>query len=528
MTAADISEVLEHTPRRRLSFYFVLLFVVGPVWLAVPSCWLYVFYALFTKDLFIEGWKGYALFTLASAEVVFNIYYRYLVRQLDVPTTTPIRTVEELEETLSRVLKAGLISPDVRPDKVADGAARPASPWEDVAELDYNDPRACDFRHAFRTWFYRVPWSQVRRHECRQWLYWAIYNADMPPLERMSTQEQEVLERALGSMEKRIGRKIPEGSNPETKPFRISLDTLNVYSRPLVMYAIIFAINWVTTKRLQWKYQFEFSSYNGMEYAIRTPKTWNPSSKERPIVFFYGLGSGISQYKVALTRIIRQVPDRPLLVIMQPHISQDIFHPNYLNPFTREETTERLAGLLDSLGWANASTDLSKEALVRRPGSELGVTMLSHSNGTYGHTWMLKDKPHMISRNCLIDPVCFSSWEGDTCFNFLYRPCTNGLHLFMRYFVSSELGIAYMLTRRFDWTSNALWASEIPNASDVSKTLFVLGGKDLIIKAHRARQYLVSHGIGNSLHYDETGQHGQALMLTGESHQKIMSWLRQT
>ncbi len=53
----------------------------------------------------------------------------------------------------------------------------------------------------------------------------------------------------------------------------------------------------------------------------------------------------------------------------------------------------------------------------------------------------------------------------------------------MRYFVSTELGVANLMQRQFDWHSNALWYDEIPNARDVTKTLFVLGGKDSIVKA---------------------------------------------
>ena len=53
----------------------------------------------------------------------------------------------------------------------------------------------------------------------------------------------------------------------------------------------------------------------------------------------------------------------------------------------------------------------------------------------------------------------------------------------MRYFVATELGVANLLQRHFDWSSNALWYEEIPNARDPAKTLFVLGAKDKILNA---------------------------------------------
>ena len=58
-----------------------------------------------------------------------------------------------------------------------------------------------------------------------------------------------------------------------------------------------------------------------------------------------------------------------------------------------------------------------------------------------------------------------------------------GLELVMKYFVGMELGVAYFLQRHFDWSANALWYEQIPNARDPSKTMFFLGGKDAIVDA---------------------------------------------
>ncbi|KAF9055398.1 hypothetical protein BDZ89DRAFT_1055993 [Hymenopellis radicata] len=493
--AVDISEVAQPRSHRRLDFYFVLVFMVAPVWFIVPACWAF----------------GRTLYSIALFEVFFNVYYMYLARCLAGPSTSPIRAIEDIETTLTRVLKAGLAdlsSNDVYDEETLENS-RPSSPEETVIQLDPDDPRAATFAtRSGRFWFNGAPWSEVRKHEVRQWLHWALFNTDMPPLETMKPDHRAALERAVTQMEKRIGRPIPEGSAPHLKPLRLSLDKFNT--------------------RLQRKYHLKFATFNGLEYCIHIPDSWDSNSNTRPIVFFHGLGLGISQYKIALTRIIRNFSDRPLLVVLQPHISQNIFHPNFLKPMTREQTTERLAALLDQLGWANMERDTSKETSKQRIAAQKGVTMLSHSNGTYGHAWMLKDYPHMVTRSCFVDPVTFCSWEGDTCYNFLYRRCTTGIDLIMRYFVSTELGVANLMQRQFDWHSNALWYEEIPNARDVTKTLFVLGGKDSIVKAQRVKQYLMSHGVRNGLYWDENGRHGQPFVLNGESHNKILTWLRQS
>lgn len=53
----------------------------------------------------------------------------------------------------------------------------------------------------------------------------------------------------------------------------------------------------------------------------------------------------------------------------------------------------------------------------------------------------------------------------------------------MRYYISSELGIANYIQRNFDWSSNTLFFEDIPHALDPKKTLFVLGGDDSILSS---------------------------------------------
>ena len=60
---------------------------------------------------------------------------------------------------------------------------------------------------------------------------------------------------------------------------------------------------------------------------------------------------------------------------------------------------------------------------------------------------------------------------------------SQGLQLIMRYFVGTELGVANLLQRHFDWSSNSLWYEEIPGARDPVRTMFFLGGKDAIVCA---------------------------------------------
>lgn len=58
----------------------------------------------------------------------------------------------ELQAAFRRVLKAGLapLSPDDGSDEEVGN--RPGSPAEDIIAMEFNDPRAVDFRNYLRTW----------------------------------------------------------------------------------------------------------------------------------------------------------------------------------------------------------------------------------------------------------------------------------------------------------------------------------------------------------------------------------------
>ncbi|KAK7061796.1 hypothetical protein R3P38DRAFT_2831563 [Favolaschia claudopus] len=522
----NIPEAPDSPRRRDLSFFIVALFVVAPLRLVAPLSWAFVLYTLYTGSISSFGWRGKLFYVLALCEVLFSLYHQHLVSLVSVPWKHGSGNIAQLQIAFTRVLKSGLA---VLPD---DGdlldESRPASPAEPIIQLEASDPRGIEFRSVLRTWFGRAPWSSIRQREVKQWLYWSIFNKDLPEDHEMLPSHKSVLDETLESLEKRLGTKIPEGSNPAASPIRMTLDKVCVYARPFFYYVLIFVVNWYLRSWYSKHWNLRHGSHKGLEYLVYIPENWDSVNGPRPTVFLHGLGLGLLQY-YPVTRDLRlKFPDRPLLIPLQPHISQDIFHPSYLDPICRQDLADRLAGLMDELGWVDLpnkdSDDLSKENAVVSP----GVTMVSHSNGSYLHAWCLKQHPEIITRSCFVDPVTFCSWEGDACYNFLYRIPTTGFELIVSYFVGTELGVANLLRRHFDWSSNALWYEEIPNARDPSRTFFLLGGRDDIINAERVTKYLSSHGVRKGIWYDPNGLHGDALHSGGAGHTRVMQWLRET
>jgi hypothetical protein len=82
--------------------------------------------------------------------------------------------------------------------------------------------------------------------------------------------------------------------------------------------------------------------------------------------------------------------DRPVLVLLQPQISQDFFHPQFLEPPNRRQTIQKLTSLLTELGWVcqgvddmglESTTDIGdnlKSHFLSAPKMG-GITVLSHS-----------------------------------------------------------------------------------------------------------------------------------------------------
>lgn len=107
------------------------------------------------------------------------------------------------------------------------------------------------------------------------------------------------------------------------------------------------------------------------------------------------------------------------------------------------------------------------------------------------------------------------------------------------YFVMRELGVANLLSRHFNWTSNLLFPSEVPNLSDPQKTAIFLASEDSILDASRMRAYLRRQGLrevspskkvgevpgGGGLKVFQGFKHGESMIGKGEPFAEVLSWV---
>lgn len=193
----------------------------------------------------------------------------------------------------------------------------------------------------------------------------------------MPTTHKHAIEDAVELIEKRSGSKIPEGSNQAVTPMLLTIDDVHISFRPLLWYTFVAFCHAFVHKFLEHHWGVEFGLHGDVEYMVRFPDNWDPTnSKTRPIVFLHGLGLGLPHYGMLITNLLRRFPDRPLLVPIQPHVSQRIFHGTYVRPLGKRATVEGIVGAMRKHGFVREEDGSYKEAIGD---PTTGVTMLSHS-----------------------------------------------------------------------------------------------------------------------------------------------------
>jgi hypothetical protein len=79
--------------------------------------------------------------------------------------------------------------------------------------------------------------------------------------------------------------------------------------------------------------------------------------------------------------LIKSLPDQPLLIPLQPHTSQSIFHTRHLKPWTRGEFVESITRTCTKFGfWIPPINGAEVQG---------GCSILSHSNGSVPHAWSM-------------------------------------------------------------------------------------------------------------------------------------------
>lgn len=378
--------------------------------------------------------------------------------------------------------------------------------------------RQVEFKEQLRKWFGNAEWSDIKSYNVLIWLAWSCFGISVEEA-RANPTWAKFLDDTLAILEEKTGSTFLKGFDPRIKVMRLTLDKVNAKPRPFIIYVLSNITNWFIRDILYPHQGVQLHREGDIEYLLRIPPGWTPEkgklmSNAMPIVYLHGLGFGLLQNHLLVKHLIKSLPTHPIVVPLAPHTSQAFFHPRHLRPWNRRELVETVKAICTRWRfWEEPQAGNGGQ--VRG-----GVSLLSHSNGSVAHAWILKDCPSLARRNTFVDPVVLCLWEGDVCYNFCYREPRTALELLLQYFIASEVGIASYIQRHFDWAENTLFIDEIPHATNPRKTAFFLGAEDIIIDAPRARRYLERNGVSTGLHWDPHGGHGDGL--AGASRDRVV------
>ncbi|OLP96887.1 Malonyl-CoA-acyl carrier protein transacylase, mitochondrial [Symbiodinium microadriaticum] len=291
---------------------------------------------------------------------------------------------------------------------------------------------------------------EVGRDELTDMIAWAFFYKKLEDLDSDEVAWTEFTYEKISS-EFRMDEKLRPGRTGAV-PIRHTLDEIHCIHRPLLFYTVIRALDFMHGCLLMAR-GFKRAHHHGLRYWYRLRSGFKGihclESPEQPLIFFHGIGLGLTLYMPLLLRL--GSPDQFLFEL--PWIS--------MNPF---------AAIPSSSDYAHWVVEVLEQH------SLTSCVALGHSFGTLPVAWLLRYKPSIISRCVLVDPVCILLNLPDVCVNFLYKRPRSLMGALLRVFGAREFGIARTLMRHFFWTDSVIFPEMLPEGSSV-----ILMGKDKIL-----------------------------------------------
>ena len=321
------------------------------------------------------------------------------------------------------------------------------------------------FKQFLRGWFLRSPLSEIKRGNIFKLFAWFMFY-DFPS--RLTTKKRKEVNSILNTIQEETKLQFNNNNNnneysnnnhpeltntfqnrinvfqdetyPNTKCIRLNLDECKTSHRPLAVYALIGAINWVS-RYLLGRRNFTRKSISNFKYWHRKPTPQqNKTTNDDPIFIFHGLGHGLIHYIGLLDS--PRLKNREIIILELPHISIRIFESHY----QPTEVSDITKIILNTHGYRQA-------------------VFVGHSFGTFCLTWCIKYQPEIIKSILLIDPTCLMLGIPKTAYQFLYTDPNSWYTKFQRFWFGREPGIAREMYRNFWWQCNSLFIEDIPSST---------------------------------------------------------------
>ncbi|KAI7897493.1 uncharacterized protein BX663DRAFT_445012 [Cokeromyces recurvatus] len=225
--------------------------------------------------------------------------------------------------------------------------------------------------------------EQIGRDNVSEWLSWAFFGL---PLEEVLQEESlsEELNSMIDHFQDEFHIDFAPGYNEDVVAYRINLDPVHAYHRPLAFYTLIMFLTTLFGFICQWIWGFrkfgpETRSmlWNNMDTPTLSDQKvsyWfrDGNRKKKPVVFIHGIGAGLMCYISFLIKLITL--DAPLFFIELPYVSMHCIE----EVPTMQETIKDLQEMLMKHEFSNA-------------------VFVAHSLGTAVTSWVVKHMPQQVA-----------------------------------------------------------------------------------------------------------------------------------
>ncbi|KAJ9068401.1 hypothetical protein DSO57_1029048 [Entomophthora muscae] len=165
-------------------------------------------------------------------------------------------------------------------------------------------------------------------------------------------------------------------------------------------------------------------------------------SEEDPLVI--STGTGISGYFFLVNDILRKHPSRTIVLFETPYFNLQPAVP----VLAERESLQEIDDMFLALG------------LVK-------CTLLGHSFGTAVACWVVKHRPHYVTKLILVDPVCFRTWDASLYRALLYSEPNSIETKLFQLFITQEPIIACAISRHLNWFECTLFPEQITMPAEI-------------------------------------------------------------
>ncbi|KAJ2996699.1 hypothetical protein HDV02_006259 [Globomyces sp. JEL0801] len=324
-------------------------------------------------------------------------------------------------------------------------------------------------------WFFNTKFENVSKPDLYEWMGNTFFHRH---IDNLTTKEFALLSDIVKILEEKHLIKFPEHNMKNQKKILLTNDAPLIINRPLLYYTSIKAFDIVCQMGFLYL-GFKITDLkNGMKVYYRK------GTSKLPIVFFHGLGIGVSTYVPFFQQMLQRTPDLTIVMFEMTSVSMRLDDRHILPKDYAQLVTNNLEQL-----------EISKAIFI------------GHSIGTACLRWIEAYKPELIHSRIFIDPICFQLWTHDIAHNALYRTPTTNNQIIIKFIAMCEPGIAIFLHRNFVWFENTYFTSQLPTTG---KSIVYLSKLDDIVNTDSVYKYLNNNNHPNrQIHMMDELCHGQ-------------------